>query len=77
MAVSVPRCRSVTAPFIAIAVLRRLSGSERLKLVEDTWDSVAKDAPEKALPLTPELAAERDHRVAEHEWDPHSALDGA
>jgi len=54
--------------------LRRLSIPERLQLVEDLWDSVAQDAPDEALPVTPELAAELDRRLAEHDADPGSAL---
>jgi putative addiction module component (TIGR02574 family) len=54
--------------------LRRLSVPERLQLVEDLWDSIAQDAPDEALPVTDELAAELDRRLAEHEADPASAL---
>lgn len=61
-------------PAFDLAALRRLSVAERLQLVEDLWDSVAEDAPDEALPITPELAAELDRRLAEHEADPGSAL---
>ena len=54
--------------------LRKLPISERLQLVEDLWDSIAEDSPGDGLPVTPELAAELDRRLAEFEADPSSAL---
>lgn len=54
--------------------LRKLPISERLQLVEDLWDSIAEDSTEEAFPVTPELAAELDRRLAEFEADPDSAL---
>ncbi len=53
--------------------LRRLPVADRLQLVEDLWDSIAAEAPDEALPLTPELAAELDRRLAEHRADPAAA----
>jgi len=53
---------------------RSLSVAERLQLVEDLWESIAEEAPDEALPLTPELAAELDRRLAEHEADPSTAI---
>jgi putative addiction module component (TIGR02574 family) len=44
---------------------RSLSVAERLQLVEDLWESIAEEAPDEALPLTPELAAELDRRLAD------------
>jgi putative addiction module component (TIGR02574 family) len=38
-----------------------LSVDERIKLVEDLWDSIAAD--QKALPLTSEQKAELDRRL--------------
>jgi putative addiction module component (TIGR02574 family) len=64
----------MTSPAVDLESLRRLSVAERLQLVEDLWDSIAQDAPDEALPLTPELAAELDRRIAEHEHDPGSSL---
>lgn len=64
----------MATPAFDLTVLRRLSVAERLQLVEDLWDSVAEDAPDEAIPMTPELAAELDRRLAEHEADPGSAL---
>jgi putative addiction module component (TIGR02574 family) len=53
---------------------RALSVAERLQLVEDLWDSIATKSPDKALPATPELAAELDRRRAEHEAEPTTAI---
>ena len=50
--------------------LRQLPISERLQLVEDLWDTIVEDAPDEALPLSPELAAALDRRLAEYEADP-------
>ena len=49
------------------AKLRELPIEERIKLVEDLWDSIADDR--KALPVTPELSAELDRRLAACEVD--------
>lgn len=43
------------------AKLQELPIEERIKLVEDLWDSIAAD--QKALPLTPEQKAELDRRL--------------
>ncbi len=64
----------MATPAFDFEILRRLSVAERLQVVEDLWDSIAQDAPDEALPITPELAAELDRRLAEHERDPNSAL---
>ena len=63
----------MASPAFDFEALRRLSVAERLQLVEDLWDSIAQDSPDEALPLTPELAAELDRRLAEHERDPAAA----
>ena len=60
----------MASPAFDFEALRRLSVDERLRLVEDLWDSIAEDAPDEALPVTPELAAELDRRLAEHEANP-------
>ena len=65
----------MTSPAVDLSALRRLSVAERLQLVEDLWDSIAQDAPDEALPVTPQLAAELDRRVEEHERDPASGLE--
>lgn len=64
----------MATPAFDLAALRQLSVAERLQLVEDLWDGIAADAPDEAFPITPELAAELDRRLAEHEADPGSAL---
>ena len=45
--------------------LRRLSLDERIRLVEDLWDSIAAD--QNALRLTPEQQAELDRRIDTYE----------
>ncbi len=47
--------------------LSRLPLEERIKLVEELWDSVAAD--QKALPLTDEQKAELDRRLDAYEAD--------
>jgi len=47
--------------------LRELSVEERIKLVEDLWDSIAAD--QQALPLTAEQKAELDRRLDAYEVD--------
>lgn len=53
------------------ANLRELPVEERIKLVEDLWDSIAEDR--KALALTPEQRAELDRRLAAYEIDKNSS----
>lgn len=47
--------------------LRALSVEERLRLVEDLWDSIAAD--QRGLPLTDEQKAELDRRLDAYEAD--------
>ena len=47
--------------------LRELPLEERIKLVEDLWDSIAAD--QQSLPLTPEQRAELDRRLDAYEAD--------
>jgi putative addiction module component (TIGR02574 family) len=47
--------------------IRELPVEERIRLVEDLWDSIAQD--QHALPLTPEQAAELDRRLESLEVD--------
>jgi putative addiction module component (TIGR02574 family) len=47
--------------------LRELPIDERIKLVEDLWDSIVADQQE--LPLTPEQRAELDRRLDAYEAD--------
>lgn len=47
--------------------LRSLPLEERLRLVEDLWDSIASD--QRALPLTADQKAELDRRLDTYEAD--------
>jgi len=47
--------------------LSKLPVDERIKLVEELWDSIASD--QKALPLTEEQKAELDRRLDAYEAD--------
>jgi putative addiction module component (TIGR02574 family) len=49
------------------ANLRKLPLEERIRLVEDLWDSIAAD--QSALPLTPDQRAELDRRLDAYEAD--------
>lgn len=49
------------------ANLRKLSLDERIRLVEDLWDSIAAD--QSLLPLTPEQQTELDFRLNAYESD--------
>jgi putative addiction module component (TIGR02574 family) len=49
------------------AKLKELPLDERIKLVEDLWDSIAAD--QKALPLTPAQRTELDRRLDAYEID--------
>jgi putative addiction module component (TIGR02574 family) len=55
---------------------RQLSIDDRLRLVEEIWNSIAEEAEAApdVLPLTDEQRAELARRVAEHERDPGSAV---
>lgn len=47
--------------------LSQLPVDERIKLVEELWDSIASD--QKAAPLTPEQKSELDRRLDAYEAD--------
>ena len=49
------------------AKLQELSVEERIRIVEDLWDSIAAD--QKSLPLTTEQKAELDRRLDAYEVD--------
>lgn len=49
------------------ANFHKLPLDERIRLVEDLWDSIA--AEQGMLPLTPEQRAELDRRLAAYETD--------
>lgn len=46
-----------------------LTAAERIELIEALWDSLE---PDKAAPITPELAEELERRRAEAQADPRS-----
>ena len=54
--------------------LRQLPVPERLRALEELWDSIASERPELAVPLTPALALELDRRLSEYDADPTSAI---
>ena len=49
------------------AKLQELSVEERIRIVEDLWDSIAAD--QKSLPLTADQKAELDRRLDAYEVD--------
>ncbi len=53
------------------ATLQELPVEERLRIVEDLWDSIAAD--QKSLPLTAAQRAELDHRLDAYETDRNHA----
>lgn len=53
--------------------LKQLPIAERLQLVEDLWNSIAADAPAAAFPVSPELGAELEERLAEHRSNPDTS----
>jgi putative addiction module component (TIGR02574 family) len=62
------------SPAFDFELLRRLPVAERLRLVGDLWDSIAQDAPDEAFPMTPELAAELDRRLADADANPGGGI---
>ena len=57
---------------IDMDAIRRLSVPERVRLVQDIWDTLQPTAGE--LPLTAEQREVVDRRLEEHQADPSSAL---
>ena len=53
---------------------RDLSIAERLRLVEDIWDSIAQDTG--AVPVPRDVLDEAERRLAEHRRDPTSGIPG-
>jgi putative addiction module component (TIGR02574 family) len=51
---------------------QHLSIAERLQLVEDLWDSIAREATTASLPLTEKEKALLDERLADLERDPEA-----
>ena len=52
----------------------KLSVAERLQLVEDIWDNIARDTGAVSVPA--EVLDEAERRLAEHRRDPGSAVPG-
>ena len=52
--------------------IKRLSVAERVRLVQEIWDTLQPTADE--LPLTEEQRAIVDRRLQEHRRDPSSAI---
>lgn len=50
--------------------LRMLSLADRLKLVEELWDSIAAECVHELFPLTDEQRADLERRLAEADVDP-------
>lgn len=55
--------------------LKELPLEERIKLVEELWDSIA--AEERMLPLTPAQSEELDRRLDAYELDRNSGRSAA
>ncbi|WP_106391082.1 addiction module protein [Enhygromyxa salina] len=51
----------------------RLSGDERLRLIEKLWDSLVEKRGDH-LEVSPEIRAELDRRLAAHRRDPTETL---
>ena len=54
----------------------KLPAGERIRLAQELWDSIVPEAEADPdlLPLTEEQIQELEHRLAEHERDPSSAV---
>ena len=57
---------------LAVTEILELPVPERLKLVELIWESIA--AVPEAVPVSAELKAELDRRLAEFEADPEAGV---
>ncbi len=55
---------------LSVAQILELPIAERIRLVELIWDSIA--AVPEAVPISDELKAELDRRLAEFEADPEA-----
>jgi putative addiction module component (TIGR02574 family) len=54
--------------------INKLAVTERVRLVQEIWDSIASEAENDAL--TPEQCALIDKRLAAHEQNPGAAVPG-
>ncbi|MFN0278849.1 MAG: addiction module protein [Pyrinomonadaceae bacterium] len=55
-----------------VAEIMEMSVSDRLRIVEDIWDSIASDA--KDLKISEELKSELDRRLEAYESDPDAGV---
>lgn len=55
-----------------VAEILEMSVAERLRIVEDIWDSIAADS--KDLKISDELRLELDRRLEAYENDPESGV---
>jgi putative addiction module component (TIGR02574 family) len=55
-----------------VADILELSVAERLRIVEDIWDSIAVDS--RNLEISEELRAELDRRMDAYEKNPHEGI---
>ena len=63
----------VTASYsLSMDLFEQMTPAERILHVQDLWDRIAKE-PE-SVPISEELGAELDRRVAEHRADPSTAI---
>ncbi|MEO7086285.1 MAG: addiction module protein [Gemmatimonadaceae bacterium] len=69
-----PDISAMATPAFDFEALRRLPVADRLKLVGDLWDSIAEESPDEAFPMTPELAAELDRRLADADAHPEGGM---
>ena len=54
--------------------LLKLPAAKRADLALALWESLDDDERDAAFPVTPELAAELDRRMADHVADPSSSI---
>lgn len=59
---------------ISAAAIKSLPVSERIQLVEDIWDSIAEETPERVLQLSEHERGELQARFAAHLSDPNSSI---
>ena len=57
---------------IALAEIFKLPVKERIRLVEEIWDSIALETG--AVELTPEQKAELDRRIEDYKQNPESSI---
>jgi putative addiction module component (TIGR02574 family) len=55
-----------------VADILELSVAERLRIVEDIWESIAEDS--RHLEISEELKAELDRRMDAYEKNPHEGV---